>query len=157
MAKTRKKRNNKAKEKDLELINNIQIVILLIVSLLLAVLIYTKSGSIGQGLSTILGGIMSICQYLLPLGFFGIAIYLLLNKEDRIRGRVYQFIALLICLLVLFPAPTSIGIGLSNSFLIIKSTPFLSNSKNTLKLKYFSQFIILNNDDATRFSTSMPL
>ena len=39
-------------------------------------------------------------------------------------------IAFLICRLLLYSRPTSIGIGFSNPFLIKKSTVFFPNSKN---------------------------
>ena len=50
--------------------------VLIISSILLAVLIYTKSGVIGVKLNEILGGMMGIMQYVLPIGIFVLAIKL---------------------------------------------------------------------------------
>ena len=49
-----KKYNTKKREAD----KNIQVVIMIILSILFAVLIYGKAGSIGKNLSPILGGII---------------------------------------------------------------------------------------------------
>ena len=94
------KGKKKKASKDNEIKVDIQIAVLFIISILLAVLIYTKSGFIGQNLNTVLGGLISVCQYVLPIGIFLIAIYLIKNKKDGLRGKIYQYLALIICICV---------------------------------------------------------
>ena len=48
-----------------------------LISILLAILIYTKSGYIGEHLSPILGGIMGAIKYIIPIGMLFIAIYMI--------------------------------------------------------------------------------
>ena len=61
---------------------DLAIVILMVIAVLLGVLIYTKSGVIGQNLSEILGGIMGIIRYVLPIGIFAIAIKIACEDRD---------------------------------------------------------------------------
>ena len=63
---------------------DIAIVTLIILSVLLAVLIYTKSGVIGSKLNEILGGMIGIMQYVLPIGVFVIAIKLACDGRDEL-------------------------------------------------------------------------
>ena len=55
---------------------NVVIAVMIIASILLAVLIYTNSGFIGEHLSPFLGGIMGYVKYILPIGVFAMAIYI---------------------------------------------------------------------------------
>ena len=61
--------------------SNISIIIMMISSILLGVLIYNQSGTIGQKISPILSGVMGFIKYILPIGIFLIAIYKLCNKK----------------------------------------------------------------------------
>ena len=70
------------------------IVILMVVAVLLGVLIYTKSGVIGIKLSEILGGVMGVIRYVLPLGIFAIAIKIACDDRDMLKAKnvaVYSF------------------------------------------------------------------
>ena len=71
----RSKKKNKSKL-------DLQVVTLIVASILLGVLIYTKSGYIGETLSPILGGIMGWIKYIIPIGTFTIAIFLA-RDEDK--------------------------------------------------------------------------
>ena len=51
---------------------NLNIIGTIIFSILLAVLLYTNSGTIGQTLNEVLGGLMGILRYVLPIGTFAI-------------------------------------------------------------------------------------
>ena len=68
----KKKRRYKKKKTTSKL--DIAVVTLILLSVLLGVLIYTKSGIIGVELNQIFGGILGIMQYVLPIGTFAIAI-----------------------------------------------------------------------------------
>ena len=84
-----KKKNNKL---------DLQIVTLIIASILLGVLIYTKSGYIGEHLSPVLGGIMGWIKYIIPVGTFAVAIFLACDedKESFIK-KIMQYAVLLLC------------------------------------------------------------
>ena len=46
----------------------------IILSILLAVLLFTNSGTLGKQLNEVLGGMMGIIRYVLPIGAFAIAL-----------------------------------------------------------------------------------
>ena len=62
-------RGKRSKKKN-KTILNIQVVALIVASILLGILIYTKSGYIGENLSPILGGIMGWIKYIIPVRNF---------------------------------------------------------------------------------------
>ena len=99
MAKGKKKQTKKSKANEAKA--DIQITILIIISVLLAVLIYSKSGFVGESLNIMLGGLISICEYILPIGIFAIAIYLIKNKKEGLKGKIYQFMALIVCVSIM--------------------------------------------------------
>ena len=69
---------------------DLQVVTLIIASILLTILIYTKAGYIGQTLSPILGGIMGWIKYIIPVGTFAIAIFLACDEDkDNKITRAY--------------------------------------------------------------------
>ena len=68
------------KKKEQEMKATIWVVCLIVISILLAVLIYSESGYIGKTLSPILGGIMGFIKYILPIGIFVVAISIACNK-----------------------------------------------------------------------------
>ena len=76
-------------------------VAMIIVSILLAILIYTKSGFLGEHLSPALGGIMGSIKYIIPIGTFVIAIYLAYDKKDYVYTKLIQYAVFLICIAVL--------------------------------------------------------
>lgn len=91
----RGKRSKKKNKSKLDL----QVVTLIVVSILLAVLIYTKSGYIGETLSPILGGIMGFIKYIIPIGTFAIAIFLACNEDkENFMGKILQYAVLLLCI-----------------------------------------------------------
>ena len=50
--------------------------------ILLTVLIYAQTGTLGEILSPALGGIVGIIKYVIPLGMIGIAISLAKNDKN---------------------------------------------------------------------------
>jgi len=98
MAKKRrykKKKNNVTKA-------DVTVVSLIILSILLAVLIYTKSGIIGMELHEILGGMFGMIQYVLPIGIFVIAIQLASEGSAYFSTKFIQYGILLISLSIVF-------------------------------------------------------
>lgn len=91
----RGKRSKKKNKSKLDL----QIVTLLLASILLAILIYTKSGYIGENLSPVLGGIMGWIKYIIPIGTFAIAIFLA-KEEDKTEftKKIIQYAVFLLCI-----------------------------------------------------------
>ena len=80
---------------------DLAIVILMVLAILLGVLIYTKSGVIGIKLSEILGGLMGIIRYVLPVGIFAIAIKIACEDRDVLKTKLIQYTIFLISIMVL--------------------------------------------------------
>ena len=59
---------------------NVTVMVLILLSILLAVLIYTKSGYLGEHLSPALGGIFGFVKYIIPVGMFFVALYIAKEK-----------------------------------------------------------------------------
>ena len=57
----------KSKRKNNKQAINLKVIGTLVFSVLLAVLLYTNSGEIGQKLNEVLGGLMGILKYVLPI------------------------------------------------------------------------------------------
>lgn len=81
---------------------DIAVVALIVLSILLAVLIYTKSGVIGIKLNEILGGMFGFIQYIIPIGVFIIAIKIASDGHDEISTKLIQYAILLVSLSVMF-------------------------------------------------------
>ncbi len=92
-------RGKRSKKKNRNRVD-LQVVTLIVASILLGVLIYTKSGYIGETLSPVLGGIMGFIKYVIPIGTFSIAIFLACNNEDRenFMKKITQYAVLLLCI-----------------------------------------------------------
>ena len=98
-----KKRTNKKKKHTKRTASKIDLTVvgLIILSLLLVVLIYGKSGVIGIKLNEILGGMMGIIRYVLPIGIFAIAIKLACADNEYLSSKLTQYAILLISFTVL--------------------------------------------------------
>ncbi len=90
----RGRRTKKSKKIDI----NVAVVFLFLISILLAILIYTQSGYIGEHLSPMLGGIMGSIKYIIPIGTFFIAIYMTLEDKDYLISKLVQYGIFLICI-----------------------------------------------------------
>ena len=94
MARTTKKKNKQQRGMDI----NIAVVLMIIVSILLGVLIYSKSGVIGRTISPILGGLMGPIKYIIPVGIFIIAIYITYQDREYLFSKLIQFGIFLLCI-----------------------------------------------------------
>ena len=92
--KTKRKSNTRAKKRASN--TDLAVVGLIILSVLLCVLIYGKSGIIGIKLNEILGGMMGIIKYVLPIGIFAVAIKLACADNEYISSKLMQYTILLI-------------------------------------------------------------
>ena len=81
---------------------DVAIVALIVFSILLAVLIYTKSGMVGLKLNEILGGMLGIIQYVLPVGIFAVSIKLACDGKDELTSKLIQYGIFLVSLSVVF-------------------------------------------------------
>ena len=90
-----KKRKNSRRSKTNKV--DIQIVILFVISILLAILIYTKSGVLGENLSPVLGGMIGWMKYIIPIGTFIIAIYLVYDDKSYLNNKLIKYVLFLLC------------------------------------------------------------
>ena len=93
-----KKRKYQKRKKDNSL--DVKVIGIIIASVLLAILIYANSGSLGLKLSDTLGGMMGWIKYILPIGTFAIAIKIACNEreDEYITHKLMQYVILLICI-----------------------------------------------------------
>lgn len=77
---------------------DIAVVGLMVISVLLAVLIYTKAGWIGEHLSPMLGGMLGWMKYIVPIGTIAIAIYIAIEEKERLTGKLIHYGIFLICI-----------------------------------------------------------
>ena len=98
------KRNYKSKKKQQAKTNaNLLVAGLILLSILLAVLIYGKSGVIGNKLNEILGGMLGVMEYILPIGMFALAIKIACdNNKNTIASKLVLFLIMLISVSVVF-------------------------------------------------------
>ena len=96
---SKNKKNNIGKN---NIRKNIYIVFLLILSVLLAVLIYGKTGYIGEHLSPILGGIIGWIKFLIPVGVFTIAISTACDKTELASRKIIELFVFLVCISAIF-------------------------------------------------------
>jgi len=95
---SRKKAKSRAKKHN----KDMQVVVLLLLSVLSAILIYVQSGYIGEHLSPMLGGVIGWIKYIIPIGIFSIAISTACDKDKQyITSKLMQYLILLICISVL--------------------------------------------------------
>lgn len=97
--KSSKKRKKTAKKTASNM--DLAVVALIIISILLGVLIYAKSGVIGVKLNEILGGMMGIIKYVLPIGIFAMAIKMAIDDDEYLTSKLAQCAILLISFSVL--------------------------------------------------------
>ena len=82
----------------------IKIIGTIVFSVLLAILLYTNSGLLGQKLNGVLGGMMGWLRYILPIGTFAISIKMACNEKEKeneyISKKLMQYTILLICVAI---------------------------------------------------------
>ena len=95
-------RSKRGRKKQKKISLDVAVVSMIIISILLAILIYMKSGFIGEHLSPALGGIMGAIKYILPIGTFAIAISLACNKEkEYLSTKLLQYTVFLVCISIM--------------------------------------------------------
>ena len=96
-------RGRKSKKKQEQKKLNITVAILIVLSILLAVLIYTKSGYLGQTLSPALGGVLGYIKYLVPIALFVFSLYIAYDKDTKYYvPKIFMFAVILVLIDVIF-------------------------------------------------------
>ena len=96
-------RGRRKKKKQQQKKLNITVAILIVLSILLAVLIYTKSGYLGQSLSPALGGVLGYIKYLVPVALFAFSLYIAYDKDTKYYlPKIFMFICILVLIDVIF-------------------------------------------------------
>ena len=95
-----KKRGRKAKKNKSKV--SITVGLMIVISILLAVLIYAQSGYIGRILSPALGGLMGFVKYIIPVGIFLIGIELARGKKTHLHKKIIQYAVFLIAICTVF-------------------------------------------------------
>lgn len=81
---------------------DMQVVVLLLLSILSGILIYVQSGYIGENLSPILGGVIGWIKYIIPIGIFLVAINVACDKDRQyLSTKLFQYGLLLVCISIL--------------------------------------------------------
>ena len=125
----RGRRSKKKNRKTLDL----QVVSLIIISILLAILIYTKAGYIGETLSPVLGGIMGWIKYIIPVGTFAIAVFLACDEDkENFMKKILQYAVFLLCITTIITViQISQGkLGMSEGFEKSVEEAYENGSKN---------------------------
>lgn len=69
-----------------------------VIGILLMILIYAETGTVGEVLSPVLGGIIGKVKYIIPLGMIGISISLVKNDKDYLFTKICQFLVFTACI-----------------------------------------------------------
>ena len=92
----------KRKKKKESISTELVVAILIIISILLAVLIFTKSGYIGENLSPMLGGLVGFMKYIIPVGTFAMAISIAYKNGEYMNKKLLQYTGFILCICVIF-------------------------------------------------------
>ena len=76
---------------------NITVTSLIVISIILAVLIYFKEGTWGNSLSLALGGVLGFIKYFIPIGLFCMALYTAHEKDTKYYSKkLVMFVVILV-------------------------------------------------------------
>ena len=93
-----KRRKTTQKRQSRKMNMDTAVVILIVAGILSGVLIYFKSGYVGEYLSNLLGGIFGIVKYIVPIGIFAIALLLIRNSREYVTSKLIQYGIVLSCI-----------------------------------------------------------
>ena len=91
----------RGRKKKKQINQNVFVAVMILASILLAVLIYTNSGFIGEHLSPFLGGLMGYIKYILPIGLFVLSLYIAYQGETSWGKKILQFSLILLCISII--------------------------------------------------------
>ena len=90
-------KKKKSKKKQIKLNSDIKVILLILVGIVLAILIYGNSGYMGNFLNEILGGIMGIFKYIVPIVPFVAAIYMFSKYKNELLAKIIPTSIILLC------------------------------------------------------------
>ena len=76
------------------------IILMLLVGVMLGVIIYTGAGQIGAVLNPLLGGLVGIIKYIIPIGVIVTGISLMREDSNYVTTKLTQFIIFIVCVAV---------------------------------------------------------
>ena len=94
-----KKKKSKNKKKQLKLNTDMKVILLILLGVILAILIYGNSGYVGNFLNEILGGMVGIFKYLVPIVPFISAIYMVSNNKEDLLSKIIPTSIIMLCCL----------------------------------------------------------
>ena len=94
-----KKKKSKNKKKQLKLNTDMKVILLILLGIILAILIYGNSGYVGNFLNEILGGMVGIFKYLVPIVPFISAIYMVSNNKEDLLSKIIPTSIIMLCCL----------------------------------------------------------
>ena len=100
------KKRKKTKKKDVGI--DLQVVILIVISILLGLIIYVQSGYLGETLSPVIGGLFGWIKYFIPIGAFSVAVSIACEEDKQsIIRKMLQYGVMLICISAIITVITS--------------------------------------------------
>ena len=100
MGRKKKKKAVKPSKKSFSVSPEMMIIIMLIVGIMSGVLIYTGAGQVGAILSPVLGGLVGIIKYVIPIGIIVMALSLIKEDSEYVSTKVIQFLIFIVCVSV---------------------------------------------------------
>ena len=98
MGKKRKKTSTTKTKKKKSSSIDLAVIGCFVIGILLMILIYAETGTVGEVLSPVLGGIIGKVKYIIPLGMIGISISLVKNDKDYLFSKICQFFVFTACI-----------------------------------------------------------
>ena len=117
MAKRKYKKQKRVQKQKIN--KDTAVIILIVLGILSAVLIYFKSGYVGQYLSNLLGGLFGIIKYIIPIGILAIAAKIMRNDKDYITSKLIQYGIVICCLctvLTIYEVTVAKSIAMTEEF-----------------------------------------
>ncbi len=93
----RKRKNSKKKANKID----VEVVLLIVISIVLAILIYTQSGYLGEMLTSLLGGLVGWIKYLIPIGTFSLAIYIVYDDKNYLSSKLIKYALFLLSISII--------------------------------------------------------
>ena len=100
MGRKKKKKAVKSTKKSFNISPEMMIIIMIIVGIMSGVLIYTGAGQVGAILSPVLGGLVGIIKYVIPIGIIVMALSLIKEDSEYVSTKVIQFLVFIVCVSV---------------------------------------------------------
>ena len=98
MGRKRKKTHKNQKSKKRNSSIDLAVISCFVIGVLFTILIYAETGEMGKIIGPVLGGIIGIIKYIIPLGIIGIGISLVRDSKDYIFSKICQYFVFLACI-----------------------------------------------------------